>query len=190
MAAVLIEAALVGLLASLLGIAGGFGFVELIEGLFKAMGFELPTSGLALEVDRRDRDRGRRIDDDGRGTQPGAAGDQGRATGGPGRERGQHRAAHERSRRRTIIASILVAAGVALLPLGLFATDDIEIAPQLPGLGLVLLFIGWPWSATGSWARSRACSAGRSSACAASPAGSRARMRSGSPAAPRPPPRH
>ena len=41
MAAVLIEAALVGLLASLLGIAGGFGFVELIKGLFKAMGFEL-----------------------------------------------------------------------------------------------------------------------------------------------------
>ena len=50
MAAVLIEAALVGLLASLLGIAGGFGFVELIKGLFKAMGFELPTSGLALEA--------------------------------------------------------------------------------------------------------------------------------------------
>ena len=50
MAAVLTEAALVGLLASLLGIAGGFGFVELIKGLFKAMGFELPTSGLALEA--------------------------------------------------------------------------------------------------------------------------------------------
>jgi putative ABC transport system permease protein len=47
---VLAEAALVGLLASALGIAGGFGFVALIEALFKAMGFELPTSGLELHA--------------------------------------------------------------------------------------------------------------------------------------------
>ena len=98
---------------------------------------------------------------------------------------------HEPPRRWTIIASILVAAGVALLPLGLFATDDIEMALQLLGLGLVLLFIGlamvgdrlvgliasvlgWPIErlrgVTGRLARENA--------------------RSGSLAAPRPPPRH
>ncbi len=31
----LVEAALIGLLASVLGIAGGFGFVELIKALFR-----------------------------------------------------------------------------------------------------------------------------------------------------------
>ncbi len=46
--AVLIEAALVGLLASALGIAGGFAFVELIKAAFVGFGSELPTAGLTL----------------------------------------------------------------------------------------------------------------------------------------------
>ncbi|MCD6016087.1 MAG: hypothetical protein K0R88_2171 [Solirubrobacterales bacterium] len=143
MAAVLIEAALVGLLASLLGIAGGFGFVELIKGLFKAMGFELPTSGLALEASTV----AIAIAVGVLTTMVAALNPALRATRVAPLEAlvesaGSTEREHERSRRRTIIASILVAAGVVLLPLGLFATDDIEMALQLLGLGLVLLFIG------------------------------------------------
>ena len=97
--AVLIEAALVGLLASLLGIAGGFGFVLLIKGLFEAMGFELPTSGLSLDgATIAIVDRGRRADDRRRGAQPGAPGDPGRAARGAGRERRRHRGASARAR--------------------------------------------------------------------------------------------
>ena len=42
--AVLAEAALIGVLASALGIAGGFVFVELIKLMFGASGFELPVT--------------------------------------------------------------------------------------------------------------------------------------------------
>ena len=37
----LLEAVLIGLLASLVGLVGGIGFVALITGLFKALGFSL-----------------------------------------------------------------------------------------------------------------------------------------------------
>ena len=47
--AVLVEAALIGLLASALGIAGGFGFVELIKVLFDSFGFTLPVTDLRLQ---------------------------------------------------------------------------------------------------------------------------------------------
>ncbi len=49
---------------------------------------------------------------------------------------------HSRSRRKTVVAAILVVAGVVLLPLGLFATTDFSSALPILGLGLVLLFIG------------------------------------------------
>jgi putative ABC transport system permease protein len=143
MAAVLLEAALVGLLASLLGIGGGFGFVELIKALFKAMGFELPTSGLALEPSTVAIAIAVGVIT----TVVAALNPALRATRVAPLEAlvesaGGTEGEHERSRRRTVIAAVLVAAGLVLLPLGLFATDDIDRALQLLGLGLVLLFIG------------------------------------------------
>lgn len=143
MAAVLIEAALVGLLASVLGIAGGFGFVELIKGLFKAMGFELPTSGLALEPSTIVIALAVGV----LTTMAAALNPALRATRVAPLEAlvesaGSTEGERKRSRRRTIIAAVLVGVGVVLLPLGLFTTDDIEMALQLLGLGLVLLFIG------------------------------------------------
>ena len=143
MIAVLVEAALVGLLASLLGIAGGFGFVQLIKGLFELMGFGLPTSGLTLEpstvliaiavgvlttmvaalIPAR------------RATRVAPLEALTESTGGTEGER-------SRSKRKAIIASIMLLAGVALLVYGLFGTSDFESALPILGLGLVLLFIG------------------------------------------------
>jgi putative ABC transport system permease protein len=142
--AVLVEAALVGLLASVLGIAGGFGFVELIKALFEAMGFSLPTSGLSLEL-------GTVVIALAVGmvtTVVAALSPARRATRVAPLEAlvetagGATDGESARSRRKTVIASILVAAGVVLLPVGLFATSDIGSALPMLGLGLVLLFIG------------------------------------------------
>ena len=46
--AVITEATLIGLLASALGIAGGYGFVQIVKLMFEASGFELPVTGLKL----------------------------------------------------------------------------------------------------------------------------------------------
>lgn len=143
MTTVLVEAALVGLLASVLGILGGFGFVELIKSLFKSFGFELPTSGLSLELNTivialavgvlttivaafNPARRATRVAPLEALTE---------TTGGTEGER-------SRSTRKTVIAAILLLAGVVLLPLGMFATSDFESALPMLGLGLVLLFIG------------------------------------------------
>ena len=141
--AVLVEAALVGVLASVLGIAGGFAFVELIKAAFVGLGSELPTAGLTLT-----------------GTTIGIALAVGVLTTvvaalNPARRatrvaplealvesKGSTEGEGERSRRRLIIASVLLTGGLALLLLGLFTTDAIDAALPLLGLGLVLLFIG------------------------------------------------
>jgi len=47
--AVLSEALVVGLVGAVIGIFGGFLIAQLIEALFKAVGFDLPTTGLVLE---------------------------------------------------------------------------------------------------------------------------------------------
>jgi putative ABC transport system permease protein len=46
--AVLLEAAIIGLVASALGILGGIGFVAGIIALFKAFGLDIPSSGLVI----------------------------------------------------------------------------------------------------------------------------------------------
>ena len=57
---ILIEALVVGVLASLVGLLAGFGLAKGLFALFDAVGFTLPNSGLVLDPDRRaDRARGR-----------------------------------------------------------------------------------------------------------------------------------
>lgn len=46
---VLVEAVAIGLLGALIGIAGGFLIALLLNGLFEAIGIDLPTTGLVLE---------------------------------------------------------------------------------------------------------------------------------------------
>ena len=141
--AVLLEAALIGLLASALGIAGGFGFVELIKGLFESFGFTLPVTSLRLTPQAV--------------VIPAAVGIGAtlvsalvpalRATRVAPLEAlresgGSLEAEEHRSRRRAIIAAVLVVLGVALIALGLFATSEIGPALAQLGGGLVLMFIG------------------------------------------------
>jgi putative ABC transport system permease protein len=50
LSAVAIEALVLGLIASVLGILAGLGFASLLSALFDAVGFGIPRSGLVLEV--------------------------------------------------------------------------------------------------------------------------------------------
>jgi putative ABC transport system permease protein len=144
LASVLAEAVLIGALASALGIAGGVGFVQLIIGLFSALGFELGTSGLALSGGtvavafavgigatllsalvpglRATRVAPLEALREGAGAQLGA-----------GRRGGIARAA---------IAGALSIAGVAAVLVGLFAAGEFGTALWMMGAGLVLLFVG------------------------------------------------
>jgi putative ABC transport system permease protein len=137
---VLLEALVIGLLASLAGIAGGIGFVVLITALFKAVGVELPTSGLvitggtvaiALIVGLVSTTlssivpalRATRVT-------PLAA----------LREGGIERPGH--TRRRTVIAAFLAGLGALAIGFGLFGTENSGAAFLFMGPGLVLLFVG------------------------------------------------
>lgn len=134
---VLLEAAVVGALASGLGILGGIGFVELITALFAGLGFELPSAGLVVGVATIviplavgmaatilsatvPAVRATRV-------APLEAMRAGALGGEPGRW-------------RTWAAVVLAVAGLAAIGGGLFATDSIEGALQLIGLGLLGLF--------------------------------------------------
>lgn len=141
---VIVEAVLVGLLASALGIAGGFGFVELVKGLFKSAGFELPSSGLVIQASTvviavavgllttlaaalSPALRATRV----------APLEALVETGG-----GQTAALEARSRRRTIASVVLIAAALILLPVGLFLTTEVGTTLPILGAALVVLFIG------------------------------------------------
>jgi putative ABC transport system permease protein len=139
---VLLEAAVIGLIAAGLGIAGGIGFVELITGLFGALGFDLPSAGLiigsgtvaiALAVGLI-ATVGSSLAPALRATRvaPLEAVREGQGVVSPTRKR----------RRRTVIAGALVIAGAGLVAVGLLATDTIGSALQAMGVGMVLLFIG------------------------------------------------
>ena len=143
LAAVLIEAALIGLLASALGIAGGFGFVQLIKALFESFGFSLPVTDLRLQPQTVAIAVGVGVG----ATVVAALVPALRATRVAPLEAlresgGSLEAEESRSRRRTIIAAVLVALGVALIALGLFASAEVGAALAQLGGGLVLMFIG------------------------------------------------
>jgi putative ABC transport system permease protein len=137
---VLLEALVIGLLASLAGIAGGIGFVALITSLFKAIGFELPTGGLVLTggtvaialivglvsttvASIIPAVRATRV------TPLEAL-----------REEGVERPG--RPRRRTVIAAFLAGLGALAIFFGLFGTENAGAAFLFMGPGLVLLFVG------------------------------------------------
>jgi putative ABC transport system permease protein len=140
LATVLFEAVLIGLGASLLGLAGGAGFVALITGLFEALGFSLPTSGLIVSsrtvivalvvgllsttlasfVPAIKATRVTPLE----------------ALREPGADRGARP-----STRRTVVAVVLGVLGALAIGMGLFATESAGAAFQLLGPGLILLFI-------------------------------------------------
>ena len=144
LAAVLVEALVIGALASAAGIAGGVGFVQLIVGLFSALGFDLTTSGLVLSG----------------GTVaiafavgigatvvsaliPGIRATRVAPLEALREGAGAHTGAHRRGGCvRSALAAMLIVGGAAIILLGLFAAGDFGTALQLMGLGLVLLFIG------------------------------------------------
>ncbi len=140
--AVLTEATLIGLLASALGIAGGYVFVELTKLMFEASGFELPVTGLKLTTQAVvipiavglgatiisaliPAVRATRV----------APLEALRETGGA------TELAQRSSRTRTIIATVLLVIALTLLGLGLFVADEEGAALSQMGGGLILLFI-------------------------------------------------
>jgi putative ABC transport system permease protein len=137
---VAVEALALGLLASLLGIAAGIGFVELVVALFDAIGFELPQSGLVigpatilipLLVGI--------VATLGSAIVPAV-----RATRVTPLEALRDTSGGEDalSPRRRIGAAAAIAAALVLLGLGLFGAGSFSAALPLLGGGLVLLFVG------------------------------------------------
>jgi putative ABC transport system permease protein len=141
LATVMLEALLIGLVGSLVGIAGGIGFVAMITALFKALGFDLPTSGLVISAGTivvglavglistaiasiLPALRATRV------TPLEAL----RDPGSPIRARPRPW--------RTALATGVTLLGAALILLGLFGTDSAGAAFQLMGAGLLALFIG------------------------------------------------
>jgi putative ABC transport system permease protein len=137
---VLLEAVIIGLIASIAGIVGGIGFVAMITGLFKAIGFELPTSELILSsktvivalvvglvsttvASTVPAVRATRV------TPLDALREQGLRPRSPGR-------------RRTVIALVLFGLGALLLGWGLFGSSSAGASFTAFGPGLILLFIG------------------------------------------------
>ena len=140
LATVFTEAMVLGILASILGIVAGLGFVALVTTLFKAMGFELPQSGIVITpasvivpmIVGIVATLGSSIVPALRATRvtPLEALREGAGTPEPP------------SRRRIWIARALVLIGIVALAGGLFATSSFGSALPLLGLGLILLFVG------------------------------------------------
>jgi putative ABC transport system permease protein len=140
MASVVVEALVLGLIASAIGIAAGLGFVQLIIGLFKAMGFSLPQSGTVITTEAivipvivgMVSTLASSVVPAIRAT---------RVT--PLEALSETREEDAKtSRRRTWIARGLVLVGALAIAGGLFATGSLGSALPLLGLGLILLFVG------------------------------------------------
>ncbi|MBA2523112.1 MAG: FtsX-like permease family protein, partial [Solirubrobacterales bacterium] len=140
LASVVLEALLLGIVASIAGIVLGFGFVKLVTSAFKAIGFELPQSGVVVPPAAI--------------IAPLIVGIVAtlassfvpalRATRVTPLEALRDTATTSASstRRRTWVARGLVLAGVLVLAGGLFGTASFGSALPLLGAGLILLFVG------------------------------------------------
>ncbi len=137
--AVLLEAALIGLIASVLGLFGGIGFVAGIIALFDAFGLSLPSSGLVLTASTvivallvgvvvtviaslAPARRATRVT-------PLEAVREGGVTARP-------------SRRRTIAGLVALALAVLAIVWGLFQAESFGAAFVFLGPGILLLFLG------------------------------------------------
>lgn len=134
------EAVVLGLIASVIGIVAGAGFVKLLLGAFKALGFELPQSGLPIEP----RTIVVALLVGMISTLASAIIPARRATRVSPMEALQDDRGGETShgRGRTAIAVAVSVAGVILLLLGLFFGGDVTTTLSSMGFGLVLIFIG------------------------------------------------
>ena len=137
--AVLLEAAVIGLIASALGILGGIAFVAGLTALFESFGLALPSGGLILSA--RTVVTGLVV-----GvvvTMVASVVPARRATSVTPlqalREAGESR---RPSRRRTIVGFGLLAAGVLLVAVGMFSTESFSTAFLFLGPGILLLFLG------------------------------------------------
>jgi len=140
LASVVTEALILGILASVIGIGLGFGFVQLVTAAFKAIGFELPQSGVVVPPAAI--------------IAPLIVGIVAtlvssivpalRATRVTPLEALSDTATVDATstRRRTWIARGLVLLAVLAIAGGLFGTSSFDSALPLLGLGLVLLFVG------------------------------------------------
>ena len=140
LASVIVEALLLGIIASILGIALGFGFVKLVTAAFKGIGFELPQSGLVVPTAAIVAPLIVGIV----ATLLSAVVPAVRATRVTPLEALRDTATVDEgtTRRRAWIARGLVAVAVIALAFGLFGTASFGDALPLLGLGLVLLFVG------------------------------------------------
>ena len=140
LASVILEALLLGIIASIVGIFLGYGFVKLVTEAFKALGFELPQSGLVVPPAAIIAPLIVGI----LATLASAVVPALRAVRVTPLEALRDTATFdaEATRRRTWVARGLVLAGIAAIAFGLFATASFSSALPLLGLGLLLLFVG------------------------------------------------
>ena len=182
---VMLEALTIGIIGSVVGIIAGLGFAKAINALFKALGIDLPTTGLVLES------RtiivcllvGTIV------TLAGALAPAVRATRVAPVEALREASAPTRGRLARLtpwLAGLLILGGAGLVVAGLLAEGG-DTSTKLLGAagGAVVLILGIAMISprfVGPAARS---SRGRSSARRSSSGGSRARTRRATPAAPR-----
>ena len=136
---VLLEAAIVGLVASALGILGGIGFVAGIIALFQSFGLDIPSSGLVISprtvsiallvgvlvtiaASLAPARRATRVTPLEALREPGGS--------------------HRPSRRRTTVAVVLLVLAVLAIAWGMFGTDSVGSAFIFLGPGILLLFLG------------------------------------------------
>jgi putative ABC transport system permease protein len=140
LAAVFLEAFVIGVVASALGLLAGIGYAKGINALFKAIGVDLPSSGTVLltrtvivavivgvgltilaslfPAIRATRVAPLEALREGSGAQAGPR------------------------KRRYAIGGVLAVLGVAVMALGLFGADDSDTALSLLGLGTLVVFLG------------------------------------------------